>query len=371
MLEKGKINASELFIMVITFTIGASVLVQPASTATVAKQDAWLVSASATIISLFFAYLYNQLAALYPSMTYIECHEKILGKWLGKGLALLFIFFLFILLFDLLREIGDFFATEILTETPIEVIMVAFLLTSLIGVRLGLEVIFRTVVIFFPWIVTLLILLFLFIIPEIKIENIYPILGDGLKPVMRGIYQTLTIPYVQLVVFLMVTPYVTEKAKIKKAFYWGIFIGGLILTLFVLFSIFVLGPNITARQTYPSYMLGKKISLGNFRIEVFVAIIWILTIYFKVTVYYYGISLGLAQILGLRDYRILLFPLAFLTFSFSIFSYSNLVELSTFITTTAVPFLYTVTLILPLLLLVIGKIKLKRSASKVTKQPLN
>ena len=47
------------------------------------------------------------------------------------------------------RDIGDFLTTEILVETPIQMIMIIFTLTSLIGVRLGLEVICRSAVIFF------------------------------------------------------------------------------------------------------------------------------------------------------------------------------------------------------------------------------
>jgi spore germination protein KB len=372
MLEKGKINAGEFQILVITFTIGGTVLVAATELAGVAMQDAWVVDLLTILISLFFIFIYNQLATLYPSMTYIEYNKKIFGKWIGKISALLYLFYFFILSSGVLREIGDFFTTHILVGTPIQMIMIMFLLTSLIGVRLGLEVICRTVLIFFPWIVMMLLMLFLFLIPEIKLENIQPIFGEGMKPIIKGSYHILGLPYLELAILLMVTPYVTEKAAMKKAFYKGMLIGGIVLFITVAFCILVLGSDITARQAYPSYILGKKISIGDFieRIEVIVAFIWVFTVYFKLTIINYGLSLGLAQVLGLKSYKILLFPLAFLIITFAIFSYRDIVHFRDFIAKAWTPYSLTICFILPLLILVIGTIRKKRSVSNATKVPV-
>ena len=162
-------------------------------------------------------------------------------------------FLFFYSFFWLLREIGDFFTTEILVDTPIQMVMIMFLITSLIGVRLGLEVICRTAVIFFPWIVMMFFMLFLFF-PEIKLENIQPIFGDGMKPIIKGSYHILGLPYLQLAILLMVTPYVTEKAVMKKAFYKGMVIGGIYLFITVTYCILVLGSDITAINiSHPLY----------------------------------------------------------------------------------------------------------------------
>ncbi|MGE7759556.1 GerAB/ArcD/ProY family transporter [Peribacillus sp. NPDC097895] len=365
MLEKGKISSGEFLILVIIFTIGGAILTLPSALVTYAKQDGWIAYIIATIIGLCFIFLFNQLASLYPTLTYIEVNEKIFGKWIGKISALLFLFYIYYLSSALLSEIGNFFTTQVLVGTPIQMIMILFLLTSLFGVRLGLEVICRTAVIFFPWIVVLLFILFLFITPDVKIENLQPIFEEGMKPLLSGSYHSLALPYVQLVFFLMITPYVNEKAEMKKNFYRGTLIGGIVLFLVIIFSILVLGAENTTRLTYPSYKLGMRISIGNFfeRVEVIVAFIWIFTEYFKLTICYYGLALGLAQLLGLKDYKILLFPLAFLILTFTIISHPDIVHYQNFIATTWTPFSLTICLLLPLLLLVIGKIRKKHSTS--------
>ena len=368
MLEKGKISSGEFHTLVIVFTIGSTILDIPSLLITVAKQDAWIASILTTFISLFFIFIYNQIATLYSSMTYVEINEKVFGKWIGKIMALPYLFYFYYLSASMFRDIGNFFVTEILVDTPIQIVMIMFLLTSLMGVQLGLEVICRTALIFFPWIVALLFILFLVLIPEIKLENIQPIL-EGLKPIIKGSYHILGLPYLELFIFLMITPYVTEKANMNKAFYSGTLIGGIVLTIVILLSILVLGADISAKQSYTTYILGKKIRIGRFleRIEAIIAIIWIFTTYFKATICYYGLSLGLAQVLGLKSYKILLFPLAFLIITFSIFSHPDIVHFNNFTAKTWTPYSLTICFFLPLLLLVVEKMRKKYSASNVTK----
>ncbi|MCQ6280453.1 endospore germination permease [Bacillus sp. EB600] len=368
MLEKGKINSGEFLIMVTTFTIGSAILVAPAPLAVTAKQDAWIAAIFTLLITFLFIFSFNQLASLYPSMTYVEYNEKILGKWMGKLASLPYLFYVYVIASGQVRDLGDFLTTEILVDTPVQMIMIIFVFASLIGVRLGLEVICRSVVIFFPWIVILLLVLILFLIPQIKIENIQPIFEEGLKPVIKGSYGNLGNP-LQLGILLMIIPYVTNKAEMQKSFYKGFLIGAIIITIVIALSIFVLGVNLTARQSYPSYMLGKKIIIGTIiqRVEVTVAIIWMLTLYFKITICYYGLSLGVAQLFDLKSYKILTFPLAFLIITFAIFMSPNIAHIHLFIKTTLTSYSLTICFILPLLLLVIGKMRVKSSASKAHK----
>lgn len=121
MLEKGKISSGEFLILVIIFTIGGSILNVPALLVNLAKQDAWISYLITTLVSLCFVFLYNKLASIYPSKTYVELNEKILGKWVGKVSALLFLFYILYLLSALLYEIGSFSTTQILVGTPIEI----------------------------------------------------------------------------------------------------------------------------------------------------------------------------------------------------------------------------------------------------------
>jgi spore germination protein KB len=84
-----------------------------------------------------------------------------------------------------------------------------------------------------------------------------------------------------------------------------------------------------------------------------------------VTICYYALSLGLAQVLGLKDYQILLFPLALLIITFSIFSHPNIIHFYNFIAKAWTPYTLFICLFFPLLCLFIGKIN-KHTATKGT-----
>ncbi len=359
MLEKGKISAGEFQTIVIIFTLGSSILVAPSLLASYAKQDAWIASFASLVIGVGFIYLFNHLSSLYPNKTFVEFAETILGKWFGRIISFLYLSYFFLLSALLLRELGDFLTTQIMVETPIQMVMIAFILISMIGVKLGIEVISRTAIIFFPWTILLLLLLFVFLIPEITLSNIQPIFGEGFKAISRATYSNLGLPYLELAVFLMITTFVKNKGNLKKSFYKGTIIGGLILSILIIFSLLVLGADFTSRHSYPSYVLGKKISIGTVleRLEVIVAIIWFFSMFFKLTICYYGITLGFAQVFRLREYKILVSPLAFLIVASALISYPDIVYFKDFLAHTWTPYSLTICFCLPFFLVIVAKVK--------------
>ncbi|HEY0827215.1 MAG TPA: endospore germination permease, partial [Bacilli bacterium] len=229
-------------------------------------------------------------------------------------------------------EISDFMATQIMPETPIQATMILFLGIVVIGVRLGLETIARTAEIFLPWIIMLFFIMVLFLLPDIQIEKIQPVLEEGIKPVLRASYTFVAIPFMELAAFLMILPYVNEKHKLTKNFYFAAWIGGMVTIVTTVLCILVLGAEVTTRSSYASYVLAKKISIGDFleRLEVIIAIIWLLTIFFKLAICFYGVALGLAQMLKLKDYRPLLLPLAMILVVLSIIITPNVIHYNFF-----------------------------------------
>lgn len=359
MLENGKIGVNQFTVLVIIFTIGSSVLVVPSGLASEAKQDAWIAAILGVGVGLLFVWLYYTLGNFYPHMTLIEYSEKILGTWLGKVVALLFLSYFFILAALLLREIGDFMTTQIMPETPIQAIHIIFLIIVIMGARLGLEVLTRAAEIFLPWVIMLFIFLVIFLFPQIEFTKVQPMLEEGLKPVLRATFTFLGLPFLELVVFLMIFPYVNKRKQASKAFLVGTCLGGGVIIIITVFSILVLGADFTARNIYPAYILAKKINVGDFleRLEAIVAGIWFITIFFKLTICFYATALGLAQTLKLKDYRPLLLPLGMLVIVFSLVASPNITYFQTFIATIWTPYSLTFGLFLPLLLLVVGKLR--------------
>ena len=359
MLESGKISHIQFSILVALYVIGSSILLMPSAFVAKANQDAWLAAILGVGISTLFVLLYNALGSSFPTLTLAEYNEKILGKWLGKFISLLYFTYFFLISALVLRNMGDFIVTHILRDTPIGIIEIIFLLVVIMGVHLGLETFSRTSELVFPWVVLLFFMLVVFLIPQIKFLNFQPILEKGIKPVINGSLPYIGTPTLELVAFLMLFPYVNRTKNSKRAFLVGNVIGGTALIIVTMLSVFVLGVTLTSSEIYPTYILATKINVGNFleRIEAVVAVLWIFTIFIKLTVCFYASSLCLAQTLNLKEYRFLLVPLGMVMVALSLVAYPNSVYFQTMIGSIWFPYAFIYGGIIPIVLLLVGKLR--------------
>ncbi|MFD2442839.1 endospore germination permease [Bacillus sp. CGMCC 1.16607] len=360
-----KISARQFGILVILYSIGTTILVIPAILAQEVKQDAWIAVAIGVVISILLAVLYISISRKFPNMTLVEIIETVLGKWIGKIVSLTFVFFSLYSTSALLFYVGNFLTTQIMPDTPIEATIILFSCILIMGIRLGIETLARTGEILFPFFFILFIILVVsvFLPPfQYKFENIQPFFEAGIKPMIRAVLLFTSIFSFPLVVLLMIFPVSVNQPKVaEKDFFIGILIGGICLILIVTLVILCLGPENSARQMYPSYALARMINIGDFfqRIEAIVATMWIFTIYFKMSLYFYASVIGLAQIFNLKDYRPLTLPLGVIAVSLSLILYPNVIKSITFDKEIWPLYVSTYGLALPFLLLAVSTLRKK------------
>ncbi|MGF7049602.1 spore germination protein KB [Paenibacillus sp. DS2015] len=312
--ENGKISIRQFTILVMLITIGDSILVLPAVTTSFAKQDAWISAIIGVSVGLLVVYMFSLVGNLYPKLSLIQSIQKICGPWAGTFISIIFLIYPLLTLVLFIRELSDFMTTEMMPDTPGLAIQILFACILVFGVRLGIEVIARTGEIFLPLIIFLFLLLVIFLSPQAEFEKIQPILENGIKPVLQGTISFIAFPFMELVVFLMITPYVNQAKKLKNGFLQGALLGGVVLIILIVISLLVLGPSQTSRIIYPSYSLARRVSVGSFfeRVEAMLALTWLLTMFMKSTLYFYVFNLGLAHLLKLKVYRMLTLPTAML-----------------------------------------------------------
>ncbi|WP_342603140.1 GerAB/ArcD/ProY family transporter [Peribacillus sp. FSL E2-0159] len=61
--------------------------------------------------------------------------------------------------------------------------------------------------------------------------------------------------YIEPVALLMILPFVSQKDRIRKSLFVGQLLAGIVLIIITMLAILVLGPELTASQNYPIYML--------------------------------------------------------------------------------------------------------------------
>ena len=87
-MEKAKISAYQLFVLMFLFELGTALLVPLAIEA---KQDAWLTILFGMIGGFLLFFVYYGLYQYYPDSLPTEYIQKIIGKVLGRLLAFFFL----------------------------------------------------------------------------------------------------------------------------------------------------------------------------------------------------------------------------------------------------------------------------------------
>jgi spore germination protein KB len=366
MIEKGKISAAQMGMMMYPTIIATAVLLVPAITARHAKQDMWLSPLWASFVGFLTVYIAVRLHQFYPQKTLIEYSEDILGKFLGKAVGLIFLFFYLHASGLILREYGEFVVGNFLFHTPLVVVMGSMILVCSFAVRGGVEVIGRLAELSVPVVVMFILIIIILLIPDMEAKNMFPIMEKGIMPSLMGAI----VPQGWFSEFLLIAfllPYVADQNKGKK---WGmISVTAVMLTLsFVnIASLFVLG-GITDHFVYPVASAVRYISIADFleHLEAIITALWVVGVFLKISVFYYASVLGTAQWLNLSDYRPIVFPMGFFILLFAVWSAPNLMELTRFLGSSFPFYILSVQAGIPLLLLFIAKWHKRTNNQKLT-----
>ncbi|MDD9268960.1 endospore germination permease [Paenibacillus sp. GCM10023248] len=360
--NENSLTARQLMILVFLVAVGTTVLVVPSLLAMESKQDAWIAGIAGVAIGLLFIRMYVRLAKMFPAQSLFDMNETVFGKWLGKAFTLLYVFIAAVISAQVLFYIGAFMTTQIMPTTPIQSIHILMITFVIIGAKLGVIILARTAEIFFPWMVLLLILLFICVTPQADVINLLPIGEASLMSIARSSYYIVVFSYFPIAfVLCLITNQVKLPVRFSKAFTYGGITSGVVLVLITLFSIIVMGPDQSSRQIYATYALAKKISVGNFlqRIEVTVAFLWFISIYFKLTLYFNAVLQGIASLFRLQNYKAFATPTGLIITVLSLLVYPNVAYSHHWDEFTWIPLATCIGFIHPALLIGVGYLRKK------------
>lgn len=350
-----KISIRQATLLIMFFSIGTTILIIPSGLAADAKQDAWIAAIAGGLMGMLVVWLYSAVSKNMADMNLVEYNGILFGKWLGTLFSLAFVFFCFIGAATLLFYVGNFLTTHILIDTPIQYIQALYVSIIVMALRLGIGTLARAAEVFFPWFFVLFIILCICILPEMKLQNLQPVLGSDMKSILRAGLSLVGTAVLTMVTLFMVFPScVNNRERLGRALFTGTAVAGFCMILITLLSISVLGAETSARHMYPAYALARKINIGNFlqRMEAILAGMWFLSIFFKITLYSYGCVSGLGRILKLKDYRPLTLPFGIILVVYSQVVYPNVAYMAEWDSTVFLPYVMVFGLVYPLILAV-------------------
>ena len=356
MIDSGKISAFQMGKMIYLAIIPTAVLTAPVITFKLAKQDLWLspVWAFSGLVAGFVAL---QLHRLYPGQNLVQVFECLAGRFLGKIIGLAYWLYLLYVCGIIVREYGEFVVGALLLDTPPIVVLSSMVLVCTLAVRGGVEIVGRFSDILLPAFIILFLLILIPVLPDLRVTNIMPVMGEGIMPSIEGAY-VLQIWYSELMLASFLLPFVNDGQKKAKSV-WLVLLA-IIFTLVVsdLMTLMLLG-ELSGNYAYPFLILARYINLADFftHLEALFMAIWVLGAFVKICVFYYVTVLVAAQWMNLSDYRQIVLPLGFLLTLFSIWVAPNYPTLIHAISTSIVFLMLTMFVVIPFLLLVAAWVK--------------
>ncbi|BAH05339.1 GerAB/ArcD/ProY family transporter [Clostridium kluyveri] len=296
-----------------------------------ARRDAWLAVILAWFLDVLLAVVYAYMGIRFPGQNMVQYSMTILGKKLGRIVGILFPIFFLLVSAILQRGLSMILSVVFFPKTS-ELI---FLITSYIvigyAVLKGIEVIGRVCEVLGPVYLFSSIVLFLFVIPDIKIDRLKPQFDVGLYPTLTGV--PLILSFIGICFIMgMYIPLCNHPENGFIGKFTAVSMGAFIIIIFIISTIGIFSYPQAKNMLNASLELTRFIHIGEFfeRVEAIWLMISIGAAIIASSNMIWAFSLGISQIIGLSTYKPLVFPAVLLSFVISTTSFKNILDLATF-----------------------------------------
>ncbi|MFP4979258.1 GerAB/ArcD/ProY family transporter [Paenibacillus sp. CN-4] len=296
-----KITASQAAVFLTNTILGAGVLTMPRSvTQAVKTPDSWLTILLGGGVIMLVVLLMVKLCQQFPGQTIFQFSGKIIGNIPGKLICLpLVLYFIVIAGFEI-RSVAEVTLYFLLERTPVWAVVLPFIWAGAYLVWGGINSIARVFQIVLP--ISLLVLLVSFGVSLrlFNIDNLRPVLGQGLPPVLRGMKSSILV-YSGCEVVLVTTAFLQHPQRAVKTMLGGIAIPITLYLMTVLFVVGGLSIDSVITSTWPTIDLVRSFEITGFfveRLEFPLMVIWLMQMFCNFSSFFFQASLGLSQIFG-------------------------------------------------------------------------
>jgi spore germination protein KB len=327
-MQKERISAKQFFAMIMLFELGTALVIPIGFTG---EQSVWISILLALIGGILLFLVYNYFSCRYPGLPLSGFTQKILGKYIGWPLSLLYIpLFIYIAARDL-REAGGLLLASTYDKTPLFAINVLMIMAVVYTVNKGIEVLARMAEIYLIILLILGVLGNLLVLCSgiVDLKNLLPLFGKGWKSILTDSYPYIFIfPFGEMICFTTILPYLNKRQFGKKTGVFALIFTGLLLSLTHAVQISVLGSDMYSRSTFPLLVTISKVNIAEFlqRLDPIVILTLIIGVFFKISIYCYAAVVVAANLFNLQKPQKLVLPIGIVVLFISLMIAENITE---------------------------------------------
>lgn len=302
-----RISTHQFTILSAAVLLGTTYMVAGSMMAGAAGRDGWMAILPGFALGIPLAFMVFSFIPKYPNMNLVEISEKVLGKWLGKGMGLLYSAITLYFGAILVGQGVDMYNRSVLPLMPQYVLVLGSVVIVVYLYFSGIEVLSRFSEVVFPIIFLSLVFMGLLSIPRFERGELFPMLDYGIKPVLDAMWKVAPWPMEYILFLGGLLPFLPRKAKdlkvLKRGIWKAFFLVISLSTLMVVIQIMTFGPFETARLTYALLVLGNMVEISRTvtGVEVIFTLIWTGALALKVTALLFAGLWGLRAVFGIKN----------------------------------------------------------------------
>ncbi|MEK3787071.1 GerAB/ArcD/ProY family transporter [Paenibacillus sp. FSL K6-1230] len=301
------LSATQAAVIIVNYMLGAGILTLPRTTVdAVGTPDVWIVIIMSGLIVVGLGLIIVALCRRFPGKTVFEFTPIITGRWVSYILLLpMIVYFITISALEI-RVMAEVTGMFLLERTPTWAIVMLFMWIGLYMTSGGLPVIVRVFEIILPITLIIFVLEILLSSQLFEINNLRPLLGEGLMPLLKGLKPTL-LSYTGYEVMLVMTAYMKNPGKSNKSVVWGVLTSTVIYLITVVMVIGSLSVNGIMTRTWPTLDLLRSFEIQGLifeRFESLLLVIWIMQIFSTSAIAHYTASIGVRDMFRLKGLRV-------------------------------------------------------------------
>lgn len=326
--DSEKISAHQALMLVLSSGLGNIYVIISSTAVDKAGRDGWISVLIGYFLALLVGIAFLRLGTRFPTKTIVQYCPIVLGKFLGKIYGLVYILVMWSMSIVILREAIELLRLVLPLTPPIMASSVLFISLNVYVLMKGFEVYARTTEIFVLIAIVFIIALIVFSIPDSNLKHLTPMLEEGVIPVLKAIPTQCSYGLETILFMALWLPCLNNKKEARKAMILGLSLSGILLTLSVIVTIAFLDVEMTLSSVYPTFYMSAYTQVGRFftGLEVIFMLAWVVSSYMQLSVFLYPSVIGLAQWLNMKDYKIIIVPMAIITVILVHFGPNNVIK---------------------------------------------
>ena len=321
-----KLTYKQAISLIVLFISGSSTIITPGIAA---KKDVWIATLISMVAITPILILFQRLLYMFKGKDLYDIIDIVFGPIFGRIISLVYIWFSLLLGALVINNFIYFINIISLNETPIIIPAIIISFLCIMSVKYGIGVVGRWGEMAVILLVVFIAMIVILLIPFMHIENIQPILYDGIKPVLRGAFSTFSFPFGEIIIFTMVFTSFREKEK-PRIYIIGMLLGGSMLVLTSLTDVLVIGADGAGMYYFTAYTVVRRIDLGNFiqRIEIFASLMFLIGGIIKISICLFATCRGVSKIFNSKNYKFSVTPMGITMFIMGTFIYDSIMDMN-------------------------------------------